>query len=448
MNNNTRIRRRVAASLSVVAVFAGVAPATGAAAGPATAITTKLATNQSYLYDSDYSSVNYRTIAGTATGIASNAVDLLCLNTVTGTVDKTFSTNIQVKSGKWSTRIDLNRTSGYTCRLAALPAGTSPTGETEAAMITSAKSFTGPFIRFGEARWYYSSLGTPDEQFTTEVGVYTYDSKAYAEIWGIEDSGLYNWRPRTDGGVNGTQMANGFFSHEPGYATGPSGNNEASMKVDGVQAFTPYNMDSYDTNATMANSPKISYSYDSTGALTYTETYPLFRCATSDPTVLQSRMYNCQDDETVKLGVTWTHEVKLSADGSVANAVDTFTSVDKKKHTVIYDGAFKVNSSAQGYRYAKTGAFGSIDTSAKVKLAGFAAKYDPSAATTIDNPIAQVVFTTVPTTTWTNSGWSSKDVYSSWTVAVAAGKSGAIKTGAALITDDAKATAQIAAAAK
>ena len=444
---NTNVRR-LAMSLSAVAVFAGMAPAVGAASGPATAVTTKLDVNQFYLYDSDYYGINFRTIAGTATGVTSNSVDLLCLNTVTGTVDKTFKTNITVKSGKWSTRIDLNRASGYTCRLAALPNGTTPTGETAAALITSAKSFTGPFVRFGEARWYYSSLGTPDQQFTTEVGLYTYNSKSYAEFWGVEDSGLYNWYPRTDGGVNGTQMAKGFFSHEPGSVTGPTSNTEATMKVDGVQAFMPYNMDSYDTNATAANSPKISYSYDKTGVLTYTETFPLFRCATSEPNVVQSRMYNCPDDETVKLGVTWTHEVKLSADGSVANAVDTFTSIDKKAHTVIYDAAFKMVSSAQGYRYAKTGAFGSIDTSAKAKLAGVGAKYDPSSATTIDNPIAQIVFTTLPTTTWTNSGWSSKDIYSRWTVAVAAGKSGAIKTGAALITDDTKATAQIAAAAK
>jgi len=443
---NNNVRRRLALSLSAVAVFAGMAPAVGAT-GPATAVTTKLDVNEFYLSDSDYDGVNYRTIAGTATGVTSNSVDLLCLNTVTGTVDKTFNTNITVKSGKWSTRIDLNRASGNTCRLAALPNGTTPTGETAAALISSVKSFTGPFVRFGEARWYYSSLGSPDQQLTTEVGLYTYNSKSYAEIWGVEDSGLYNWRTRTDGGVNGTRMANGFFSHGTS-ETGPTSNTEASMKVDGVQAFMPYNMDSYDTNATKANSPKISYSYDKSGVLTYTETFPLFRCATSEPSVVQSSMSNCPDDVTVKLGVTWTHEVKLSADGSVANAVDTFTSIDKKAHTVIYDGAFKMNSSAQGYRYAKTGAFGSIDTSAKTKLAGVGAKYDPSSATTIDNPIAQIVFTTVPVTTWTNSGWSSKDIYARWSVAVAAGKSGAIKTGAALITDDTKATAQIAAAAK
>jgi len=440
---NNNVRRRLALSLSAVAVFAGMAPAVGAT-GPATAITTTLATNQVYLSDSDYSGVNYRTIAGTATGVTSNSVDLLCLNTITGTVDKTFNTNITVKSGKWSTRIDLGRASGYTCRLAALPNGTTPTGETAAALISSAKSFTGPFVRFGEARWYYSSLGSPDQQLTTEVGVYTYNSKSYSEFWGVEDGGLYNWSPRTDGGVNGKRMANGFFSHESGSETGPTSNTDASMKVDGVQAFMPYNIDSYDTNATKANSPKISYSYDKSGVLTYTETFPLFRCATSEPSVVQSRMYNCPDGVTVKLGVTWTHEVKLSADGSVANAVDTFTSIDKKAHTVIYDGAFKMNSSAQGYRYAKTGGIGSIDTSAKTKLAGVGAKYDPSSATTIDNPIAQIVFTTVPVTTWTNN----KDIYARWSVAVAAGKSGAIKTGAALITDDTKATAQIAAAAK
>jgi hypothetical protein len=159
-------------------------------------------------------------------------------------------------------------------------------------------------------------------------------------------------------------------------------------------------------------------------------------------------MYNCPDDDTVKLGVSWTHEVTLSSDGSVATGVDTFTSIDKKAHTVIYDGAFKMNGSAQGYRYAKTGAFGSVDTSAKTKLAGFGAKYDPTSATSIDNPIAQVVFATVPVTTWTNSSYRSKDVYSRWSVAVAAGKSGAIKTGAALIIDDTKAATQIAAAGK
>ena len=416
-----------------------------AGSAPTTAITTKLDANQVYLRATSVSSVNYRKLAGTASNLSEPSVDIACVNPVTGEITTKLQTGIKVTSGKWSTYVDLRSMNGYYCQLRALPSGTSPSGETSAAKIDSLKSFTGPLVRTGQKYWYYSNLGTPTTAWSYDAGVSWPASKAQIEVYGVEDGGLYGWTPRTDDGNTGRGIVNGVFSDYRPNTTGPTGAPEAHLTVDGVQAFHPYNMDSSDFN--MAD-PDNNASYDvsispKTGQISYSETAPLFKCSNPEVGAVYSSISRCPDSETDKLGVTWTHEVVISVDGTVASSTDTFNSVDKKKHVVRFD-LYSSFSGIDAVRYAKSGTFGSISSDAKTKLSGLGVKYRSADVTSMSNPIVQLVYITAPVTTWVDY----TTFYSRYNVAVVPGKGSEVKAGATLISDDSKAPAQISAASK
>ena len=435
------------AAICATLVGTTMAPAS-AGTTPATAVTTKLPAYIPYLGDAYINAVSYRSVAGTATNLTDGKVDLVCINVTSGDVSMTFQRNIAVTAGKWSSYIDISYVAYYpSCRVAAVPTGFNTTGSSAAEKLASAKAFTGPVINVYETRWYYRSLGTPTDQWPTEVGFYYQAKKAYQEMWASEDGGIWKWYPKDGSGNSGPNVVRGFFYRDSGSATGPTGSTDANLTVDGVQAFTPYNVNYYDMNfANKANAPKLSVVVDpKTGASTYTESYALFKCTKPEAGQVYGRIGNCPDSKTTKLGVTWTRTLKSNADGIVVNITDTFASIDKKAHTIRFDQHFDVwTSGNMAYRYAKTGAFGSALTAPVAKAGGFGVKYDNTAATSFNNPIVQVVFGTVPVSSWV----SGSSTYSRWNISIPKGKSTTLKSGATIITDDTKAAAQIALAAK
>lgn len=446
MTTTYSLRKKLIIVTAAVITSATLVPS-NAAGAPATAIKTTLPAVLTYLSDSKVSSVNYRVIEGTASNLTGTTVDLACLNTVTGDVITTINSNIPVKSGKWKYKLDLRSIAGYNCQLRALPSGTQITGSTLTEKVNSVKAFTGPVVRTTEARWYYSSMGQPGKVWSYDAGVYVTGSKAKYTIWSIEDGGIYGWSGQGDDNIRRTEMVGyGLFSRYRPTMTGPTGSREADLLVDGVQAFLPYNMDTSDMNMTDTdNNTKYKVAFDSkTGAATYTEDSPLFKCANPEAGTVYSYLYSCPDQETVKLGVSWQHEVKFSADGLVATVTDTFTSEDKKKHSVQFD-VYSSFANVNGFRFGKSGDFGDSSSDVKSKLAGLGVKYNKSEATSGDNPILQLVFKTTPTSTWRASNGY---FYSRYSVSIAAGKSTEVNSGATLITDDSKAAAQITLAGK
>lgn len=446
MTTTFSIRKKLIVATAAVITSASLVPS-NAAGAPATAVKTALPAVLTYLSDARVSAVNYRVVEGTASNLEVSTVDLVCINTVTGDSITTLNSNIPVKSGKWKTRLDLRYTAGYNCQLRALPSGTQIAGSTLAEKVNSVKAFAGPVIRTTEVRWYYSSLGAPGKVWSYDAGVYVTASKAKYELWGIDDGGLYGWSAQGDDNVRRTSMvSSGLFSRYRSDMKGPTGNSEADLLVDGVQAFLPYNMSYSDMNMADAdNNTKYKVSFDpKSGAATYTEDSPLFKCANPVAGTVYSDLSGCPDQETVKLGVSWLHETKFSADGLVATITDTFTSEDKKKHSVQFDVSSSF-ASVDGYRYSKSGTFGDYSSDVKTKLAGLGVKYRKDEATSADNPILQLVFKTAPTSTWRTSGGK---FYHRYSVSVAAGKSTEVNSGATLIADDTKAAAQITLAGK
>lgn len=445
MSKNKTFARVALIGMATILAASSLTPAM-AGSTPTTAITTKLDANQVYLGEARVYSINYRKISGTAANLSVPTVDIACINTVTGDIIRTLKSSVPVTAGKWSTYIELYYMDGYLCQLRALPTGTSPSGDTAAAKINSVKSFTGPVIRTGQLYWYYKTIGTPTSMWSYDAGLYWSASKAKLQLWGVEDGGFYSWQPRTDEGTEGRNIVNGLFSTYRPSMTGPTGNSEANLIVDGAQAFHPYYMDYNDFNMANpdANNARYNISIDpKTGQISYSETAPLFKCEKPESGRVYSYLSDCPDDLTVKVGVSWKHEVEINTDGTVALTTDTFTSEDKKKHTVKLD-IYSSFSGIDGVRYGKTGAFGSISSDAKTKLAGLGAKYRTADPTSMSNPVVQIVYTTAPVTTWV----SYTTFYSRYNISVAAGKSSSVKAGATLITDDTKAAAQITAAGK
>lgn len=452
MAKSTIAKVAIAGLLGSTLIVGGAAQGAGT---PATAVTSSgIKSLDIYASEADYFGGQRRTVSGTASNLSVSTINLVCLDTVTGEVDVTLSSNVTVTAGKWSTKAWIWDLSNITCRLAAVPTDTSVTGETAAAKIASMKSFTGPVVRVFEIYEWSDQTAVYGQKWQGDPGLTVPSTKASYTIWGVEDGGLYNWYTRADGKTSQT----GNISNSAVWtalSTGPSKANEAGLVIDGKQAFSSYNMDRYDNNSTAANSPKYSYSVSSTtGIGTYTETYPLFRCAYPEVGTLYSSISSCPDDVTVKLQVSWKRVTTMSADGTIAKITNTFATLDGKAHTVRYDERWQTYS-ANGYRYATSGAFGSQDNTVdsdgpvRTAISGLGVKTNKDAATSVTNPITQIVFITKPGQTWTLGSYGTP-TYSRWTKTIPAGKGKSISiiTGAALITSDATAASKIATASR
>ena len=452
MKFNKKIVAKVVTIAVAGACIAANAPAQ-AASGPSTTVTpSSVKSIDYYLSRADYYGGAQRNISGTATNLTNPSIDLVCLDTVTGNVTTTISSGVTVTAGKWSTKIWTYDFYLKACRLAALPAGTSPTGETNAARLASTSAFTGPYVRVGEVYEWNSLTSTYGQVWQGDPGVTMPSTKANYSIWGNEDGGLYDWKTRSDGSnVAGNNTYGAGFQVS---ATGPSGNTEAGLIIDNKQAFTSYTMADDDNNSTAANSPKYSFSFSTAGILTYKETYPLFRCTSPEAGAVYSGLGNCPNYASTKLGVNLVRTITMSADGTIAKITNTFNSLDKKAHTVQYDEYWA--SYSNGYRYATAGTFVTGDNAitsggtARTAIAGVGIKKDKDSATSVSNPITQIVFITKPTKSWTGSKYGIPATFSRWNKSIPAGtaKSVSIITGAALIVSDAEAAGKITTASK
>ncbi|MEI6404962.1 MAG: hypothetical protein WCO64_04235 [Actinomycetes bacterium] len=443
----TNKRRWASIGLGVSLLASGMSPAFGTA-DPTTAVTTALPAYETSYSQTDIDSVNYRTVSGTAANLTDPLVDIYCINIVTGNSYMRFQTQVPVVDGKWTSTIDLSSIADYSaCRVTAVPSGFTWAG-TDSQRLDALKGFTGPAIHVNTYEDYFKSMGSADARWQRDVGHYFTTSKAHGQSWGAEDGGIYRWTTYDSHDNQGPSLVNDFFYRQGGKETGPTSVDEADLTVDGVQVFSPYWMRGADMNmGNKANAAKYSVVKNTkTGAATITESSALFKCSKPETGVVYNSISYCPDDLTTKIGVSWKRVTKVSADGTVVNVVDTFASVDKKAHVVRYDQYFVTyNNASQGYRYNKTGVFGDMASAPVTNAVGYGYKHDNTAPTSFDNPIAQVVFTTVPSTTWMKNNTT---MYARWNFTIPKKKSINIKAGAALITDDAQAAAQITLAGK
>lgn len=444
-------RRLTAAALAGCAALVLTAPTANAAAGPATAVT-KTTLTQYDVYDSlpRYGVINMRSISGTASGLTNTTVDVVCLNTVSGQIDRTLARSVAVTKGAWSTQIWTSDLSGYTCRVVAVESGASPQGETDAARLTWGKSFksASPFNRIYESYLYYDYLGgNPGNALLKDLYIYTRVGNSMFTTYGTDDSGITRFYPvSADGSVSGysSSVFGGRFGSGSLAAfdstVSHGSTTEAMIKVDKAQAFTNYSLNSRDANYTAKSSQVTKVTVDAkTGAMTIDAALPLFKCTTANTDPVRGASY-CQDGKTTMLPVLWHHTKTIKADGTTVKIVNTFTSTDKKAHSVVFTQNDTIGGN--GFRFGTSGAFSTLDTSDKTGVSGYGAKYDTGATTAITNSIGQVVFG-AKASTFVTSSWAGNVFSARWTIAVPAGKSGSVTSAYVIITDDTKAASLI-----
>lgn len=443
------LSRKVAVTAAVIAVAAVSTPAAQAAA-PATAVTkTTLTPYDVYDSTSRYGTINKRTISGTASGLTNPAVDIVCLNVMTGFIDRTLSRGVAVVAGKWSTSIWTKDISGYRCRVAAIERDAAPGGDTDAARLAWGKAFKSlaAVYQVWERYYYFSHLGGPASNALYNSG-YFYSPFPNSEVtlYGADQGGITRFLARdaagnTDRGVFNPYYGNGNLGHVENYQYRGS-TQTASLLVDGTQAFTNYSLDSYnDDNYVASSSVKNTFAVDAkTGVATVSDEYPLFKCTKGVAGVVYGGANSCPDYMTTKLGLVWKQTRTINAAGNSVKVVNTFTSTDKKAHTVriIHKDRMRGN----GYRYGTSGAFGDFNGDERTNVTGYAAKVDTANTTAFANSIGQVVFGS-KATTWASNDYYGANYFAMFSASVKAGGATDIKVAYTIITDDTKAASQI-----
>jgi len=230
------------------------------------------------------------------------------------------SSNVAVASdGSFSLpSANLNNVLDQTCRLRAVPAGSSPSDVTP---------YSGPLIGVGERDTSKVATG-PNTGSAYDYYLYASQMTAafdYVSIGscGVFDGYLYDstYVPTTY-----TFYCNGgLFTGD-----GPSPT-RSELQVDGANAYLPWDA-TQNINSNATGLPAVSYTYTvdtATGNLVIHETDPVVKCAdaTYPPTTTSCATF-------VTTGVTDNRTVTQDHDGHISWSSDAFTSTDNKSHSI------------------------------------------------------------------------------------------------------------------
>ena len=258
-------------------------------------------------------------IAGTTTGgnPATNTVDVNCYS------DATFVTvakNVSLKSdGSFSIpKAQLNNALDLTCRLRAVPSGTSPSNLT---------AFHGPLIGVGERDLAKVTGGRNngtayDFYLDAQQQTAAFDYTSLGAC-GLQDGYLYD--------ATYTLTTTTFFCNAglpgPAASTAPI---RSDLQIDGANAYPPYQ--AFFINSGAAGFPVLTETYtvdSATGNVVVHETDPLVKC--TDPTYPPNTV-SCAT--FVPTGVTDNRTITQDHDGHVSWITDVFTSTDGKAHSL------------------------------------------------------------------------------------------------------------------
>jgi len=314
----TRIRLAAATALAGALVVVGlvVTPAAHAAI-TASQITTP--SDPSFFTADEDAATQTFAISGTTTGgtPASDEVDVRCYG---GGTFVTIASNVALASnGSFSLpSANLNNVLDQTCRLRAVPAGSSPSDVTP---------YSGPLIGVGE-RDTTKVSGGPNDGSAYDYYLYASQMTAAFDYVSIGSCGVFDGYLYDSTYVPTTYT----FYCNGGLFTGDTPTpTRSELQVDGANVYLPWDAAAR-INSNATGLPAVSYTYTvdtATGNLVIHETDPVVKCAdaTYPPTTTSCATF-------VTTGVTDHRTVTQDHDGHISWSSDAFTSTDNKSHSI------------------------------------------------------------------------------------------------------------------
>jgi hypothetical protein len=310
-----RIRPAATAALAAVVLVCGLVDTPAAHAAITGSHITTPASPSFFIADEDASTQTFA-ISGTASGgsPASDKVDIRCYYASTST---TVASGVALHTDRSFSvpSADLNKLLDTTCRLRAVPAGSSP---------ANLAPFSGPVIGVGDRQSARVGGGTNNGK-VYDFHIDSQQTTAANEYSSVGEGDLYD----------AFLLDPAYFATTNTYASGHSLFTTAlptrsELQVDGANAYPPYQAEQINANA--AGLPALSYTYSldaHTGDLVIHVTEPLVRCpsTTFPPTATSCASF-------VLTGVTDVETITEDHGGHVSWITDVFTSTDGKPHAV------------------------------------------------------------------------------------------------------------------
>jgi hypothetical protein len=268
-----------------------------------------------FIADEDASTQTFA-ISGTASGgsPATDKVDIRCYYASTFTAVAT-SVALHADRSFSVPSADLNKILDTTCRLRAVPAGSSP---------ANLAPFSGPVIGVGDRQSAKVSGGTNNGK-VYDFHIDSQQTTAANEYSSVGEGDLYD----------AFLLDPTYFATTNTYASGHSLfatalPTRSELQVDGADAYPPYQAKQINANATGLPALSYSYSLDAhTGDLVIHVTEPLVKCpsTTFPPTATSCASF-------LPTGVADAETITEDHGGHVSWITDVFTSTDGKAHAV------------------------------------------------------------------------------------------------------------------
>jgi Divergent InlB B-repeat domain/PASTA domain len=311
--------RVAAAAVLVVALAFGGLVATPAAHAAITGSHITTPSDPSFFVADEDASTQTFAISGTTSG-GNPASDMVAVRCYFGTKFVKIAGPVPLKAdGSFSLpAADLNLATQQTCRLRAVPSGTTPSDLTP---------YAGPVIGVGQRATTVVSGGPNDKKGYD----YLFDAQQQTAAFDYVSVGGCGLR---DGYLYDSTQANTTvtFACNAGLLRGelPTTPTRSEVQVDGANAYAPAGAFAINSGATGLPTLTDTYTVDAaTGNVVVHETDPLVKCpdATYPP-----KSSTCSS--FVSTGVTDNRTIRQDHDGHISWISDVFTSTDSKPHAI------------------------------------------------------------------------------------------------------------------
>ena len=313
------IRLAAGAAFASALVFGGLVAQPTAARAAITGSQITSPSDPSFFVADEDAATQFFAIAGTTSG-GNPATDAVTIRCYFGTKSVKLAGPVPLNpDGSFAVLLaNLNDVLDLTCRLRAVPSGTSPADLTP---------YAGPLIGVGE-------------RATSRVKGGPNDKKAYDYVFDAQQkAGAFDYASLGTCGVNDGYLFDPTFANttvtfacNAGLLGGESASKptRSELQIDGANAYAPAAAFAVNPAATGLPAVTTAYTLDAaTGDVALRESDPLVKCpsATYPPTAASCSSF-------APTGVTDNRTITQDHDGRVSWITDVFTSTDGKAHTL------------------------------------------------------------------------------------------------------------------